>query len=404
MIHHLNDNQEIDIITHNNLIANPNTTKNGTLYILPKLHKPKFKVRPIISNIDHPTENISKFLHKTLLSTAKSAPTYIGNSQELINILKTTKTNQNSIIITADITSLYTNIPTKTAIKHVTTMYNQHNLKNKQKLKTNTIMTLLNNCLNNNIFTFDNQHFLQINGTAMGTTMAPTYANCYLKSLEESWKQRHPQFQQYILLFKRYIDDLILIYDNSNNDLETFIKQLEKCYQPLEITIESGKKCNYLDLTLEIDHNNQITHNIYQKTTTPNILTDKSNHPTHIKENIIINEMKRINRLSQSYLHIKQKETNLLISAHKNHYKPKRLLTLTKKSKHKTITKKSPNSYHNTIKLTYNQDTKKLKDTLHKLWTQNNINPTTGEAIKPPTIIYQMNKSLKKHLIRAKQT
>jgi hypothetical protein len=34
--------------------------------------------------------------------------------------------------------------------------------------------------LKNNHFTFDGNHYLQINGIAMGTKMAPSYANIFM--------------------------------------------------------------------------------------------------------------------------------------------------------------------------------------------------------------------------------
>jgi hypothetical protein len=39
------------------------------------------------------------------------------------------------------------------------------------------VLTLV---LKNNKFTFDGNHYLQINGTAMGTKMAPSYANIFI--------------------------------------------------------------------------------------------------------------------------------------------------------------------------------------------------------------------------------
>jgi hypothetical protein len=35
----------------------------------------------------------------------------------------------------------------------------------------------------NQKFTFDGNHYLQINGTAMGTKMAPSYANIFMGDL-----------------------------------------------------------------------------------------------------------------------------------------------------------------------------------------------------------------------------
>ena len=39
--------------------------------------------------------------------------------------------------------------------------------------------------LKNNNFTFDGNHYLQINGRAMGIKMAPSYANIFMGNLEE---------------------------------------------------------------------------------------------------------------------------------------------------------------------------------------------------------------------------
>jgi hypothetical protein len=59
--------------------------------------------------------------------------------------------------------------------------------------------------LKNNNFTFDGNHYLQINGTAMGTKMAPSYANIFMGDLAErlplsSLKQS--------LSWLRFIDDV----------------------------------------------------------------------------------------------------------------------------------------------------------------------------------------------------
>jgi hypothetical protein len=39
--------------------------------------------------------------------------------------------------------------------------------------------------LKKNNFTFNGDHYLQINGTAMGTNMAPSYANIFMGKLEK---------------------------------------------------------------------------------------------------------------------------------------------------------------------------------------------------------------------------
>ena len=65
--------------------------------------------------------------------------------------------------------------------------------------------TLLTLVLNHNNFTFNGEHFLQINGTAMGTKMAPSYVNIFIGKLEKLIIQSAPHKP---LFWFRFIDDV----------------------------------------------------------------------------------------------------------------------------------------------------------------------------------------------------
>ena len=57
----------------------------------------------------------------------------------------------------------------------------------------------------NNNSTFDANYYLQINGTAMGTKMAPSYANIFMGNLEE--RLLLSSLKQHLSWF-RFIDDV----------------------------------------------------------------------------------------------------------------------------------------------------------------------------------------------------
>ena len=59
-----------------------------------------------------------------------------------------------------------------------------HNEKILRK-KANTILEFSELVLNSNQFKFLGQHYLQTSGTAMGTKMAPSYANLFMGVLEK---------------------------------------------------------------------------------------------------------------------------------------------------------------------------------------------------------------------------
>ena len=59
-----------------------------------------------------------------------------------------------------------------------------------------------------NNFSFNDNHYLQIHGTAMGTKMAPSYANLFLGFFEAN-ALKNAAFQPHTWL--RYIDDIFMI-------------------------------------------------------------------------------------------------------------------------------------------------------------------------------------------------
>ncbi|CAF4484572.1 unnamed protein product, partial [Didymodactylos carnosus] len=58
------NNKQINKTIHNSII--PKYAGLGTFYILPKIHKPHSPGRPIISNVQHSTHRLSKYLSKIL--------------------------------------------------------------------------------------------------------------------------------------------------------------------------------------------------------------------------------------------------------------------------------------------------------------------------------------------------
>ena len=84
-----------------------------------------------------------------------------------------------------DVTSLYTNIPLDEGIKCIKDLIDS---KRQNSLPSNgNVVRMLELVLKCNNFMFNNDHYLQINGTAMGTQVAPTYANLFMDSLEEKF-------------------------------------------------------------------------------------------------------------------------------------------------------------------------------------------------------------------------
>ena len=332
----------------------------GLFYALPKLHKTDLSIRPIISNIKHPTSNISRYIHTILKPTAEKSLTYIKNSSELIDQLKKINITKDTIILTADIESLYTNIPNNLGCKLTTIeLYNDKNNTSKPK-NANAFQTLLNNVLNNNIFTFNEQHYIQTKGTAMGTIMAPTYANTLLKHMEETKLINNPTHKQLIhqiQLYKRYIDDILIIFDNKTNILQKLIETLNQTYLPLKLNITYGQTQNFLDLTLTINPKTlKIDTQLYKKPFDNTLLNPTSNHPKHTIQNILTQEIQRIKKLCNNPITCQIQQTKLLKQALSQGYTYKQFRTAQTHEK-----KEKPTEQTNRLILTYNPQSERLK-------------------------------------------
>ena len=84
-------------------------------------------------------------------------------------------------LVTMDVTSLYTNIPHSDGIEACKEIWESRSVK---VPPSDCFVTMLTMVLKKNNFTFNGDHYLQINGTAMGTKMAPSYANTFIGKFE----------------------------------------------------------------------------------------------------------------------------------------------------------------------------------------------------------------------------
>ena len=96
-----------------------------------------------------------------------------------------------------------------------------------QLMQYNTKNTYI--VLKHNIFEFNNELFVQLIGTAMGSRPAPNYTNIFMA------KKLNPEIlclakeseSDPIDLFKRFRDDIFMVYTGSIKSLHLFLSDLK---------------------------------------------------------------------------------------------------------------------------------------------------------------------------------
>ena len=167
----LTEMKNLKLITEKNFeylqIKNP---KAGRFYLLPKIHKKQVPGRPICSSIGHPTCNISKFVDAHIKEYVPQTQSYVRDTQHFISRLKQLgQIPEGALLVTLDVSSLYTNIPNHEGILAVAAHLRQDRTKDPISPYVLQLLRLVLHSMN---FTFNDQHFLQTGGTAMGTALA----------------------------------------------------------------------------------------------------------------------------------------------------------------------------------------------------------------------------------------
>ena len=193
-----------------------------------------------------------------------------------------------------DVKSLYTNIPNSEEIAAVKNAYDNNP---KKSITTKVITTFMALILTLNNFIFNFKHYLQIKGFAMGTICAPDYANIFMARFES--KLIYPHIKEKVITFLRFIDDLFMIWTDTEEELLKFTNELNQKHKTIKFNFKYSKtKIEFLDVLVYKDSNNKLQTTLYKKPTDrQSYLHANSEHPRSLKESIPYSQVLRVKRI-----------------------------------------------------------------------------------------------------------
>lgn len=287
-----------------------NDCKIPEFYIIPKIHKSPISYRPIVASNSWITTNLSKIISDKLLKYMDKCPFILKDSKSLImemNKHKTILDNKTTGIITIDIESLYTNMKISLIEEEF-----------RDFLQDDNLLDAILFVLQNNLLTFANRTYKQKNGMAMGTNMAVLVANIYCHLLIDKKISRSPTFTHNTIMYRRYIDDIIIFISNKNYKTEDIKRDLELVCPHHNFTYSKIQdKQPFLDLEISITStfpNTQllskpnfgtqiksIQYNVFQKASNLYAYIGPSScHPSSLKRSFIKAELLRYARNSST--------------------------------------------------------------------------------------------------------
>ena len=290
------DNGEITNNTKAYLTSNFERT--AQFYMLPKIHKSLTNPpgRPITSGNDSPTEKISQLADIILQPFVPKIKSYVKDTNHFLSIVNNLDIKHTDLLlVTLDVTSLYTNIPHKEGIEAIEKLLNKVRPTSNMP-KNSSIIEILKLVLTCNNFQFNGINYLQKNGTAMGTRVAPTYANLFMADYEDKYVYTYPLQP---LLWVRYIDDCFMPWQHGMDELIKFVDYLNQQDENIQFTFEvSPHTINFLDTTVRYHIRHGFSTTLYTKPTDKHTyLHYKSCHPPHIMQSLPYSQFLRVRRL-----------------------------------------------------------------------------------------------------------
>lgn len=151
--------------------------------------------------------------------------------------------------VSLDVMSLYTLIPHDVGLMAVEHFLSADPLINPRQ--AHFILEATQFCLKHNYFEFEDSYYLQTQGTAMGANFAPIYANLTMGYWERQYISHNNPFIANIILFGRYINDIVIIWDGTIDSLVQFVSHCNHNNLGLSFThVVNPDRLAFLDLEL----------------------------------------------------------------------------------------------------------------------------------------------------------
>ncbi|GAB1861615.1 hypothetical protein CAJAP_02694 [Camponotus japonicus] len=151
---------------------------NGNLprcYGLPKIHKSGFPLRIIVSSIGSPLYNVAQYIHDILKISIVEPKSHVKDGWTFSNNLKDKFIMDDEIMISLDVTALFTNIPKDLVLSAVTKRWNY--IAPNTKFSLSQFLYAIETVLDSTSFSFNGQFYEQIFGSPMGSPLSPILAD-----------------------------------------------------------------------------------------------------------------------------------------------------------------------------------------------------------------------------------
>lgn len=274
------------------------------------MHKENIPFRIIVSSINTSLHRLAVYLQRIITAAIPKAKSHVENSYDLVNILSDVSMINNEILVSLDVTSLFTNVPLELVIDSINRRWEY--IEKETNISKKDFIDIIKFVTSSTYFTFNNVKYKQIYGAPMGSPLSPIIADLVMQDLETTVLNTLNIEARY---YFRYVNDVLIIIpeDKVNKVLHSFNSYHDRLKFMIEI--EDNHRINFLDISIIVINNVIHIDWFRKKTFSERTLSYLSNHPMCHKKGVIYNLVDRAILLSNPIFHKKNLEfvINMLI-------------------------------------------------------------------------------------------
>jgi len=276
--------------------------------------------------IDSPAYQTAAYLTKIISPALGKTEFTVTNSTAFVQQVKDLTMSPEDIMVSFDVTSLFTRVPTDEAVSAVCAkLEDDDTLGDRCELSIAAIRVLMKECLHCSYFQCQNQFYSQLEGAPMGLSLSVVLANAFMEYLEESLLRTARLKPKY---WRRYVDDTFIIWEHGRDTLEEFHSHLNDACPSIQFTkeIEQDGKIAFLDAEVSrVGH--KLKTKVYRKPTSSNVYMQHLSHHAHSIKSGVLRCLAKRGEVVCSDAEAKAEEMNYLRQVFRENGYPERYVS-----------------------------------------------------------------------------
>ena len=232
------------------------------------------------------TYNLARYVADIIQPLVGKSPYHLNNSQHLLEKLKDVKVKDDEILISFDVSALFTSVPVDETIEIIRKRLQEDpTLATRTTLQVEDIVQMLTCCLKTTYFSYQGEFYTQLEGAAMGSPVSPLVANIFMEEFEVKALKSFPH---HIKFWARYVDDTGCVI--KRHLVQDFANHLNTQHSAIKFTMEeeADGQLPMLDTLICRSADGALHFSVYRKPThTDHYLQYDSHQPLQHKLGVI---------------------------------------------------------------------------------------------------------------------